>query len=66
MTEFLPKDPVNALTEVKEILYGRLAVLQTCLETSAKDDYGYIDPFDIQMNNEIQFLERLLDTIEKS
>lgn len=64
--EFLPKDPAKALVEVKEKLYERLAVLRTCLEGSAEDDYGYIDPFDIQINNEIQFIERLLDVIERS
>lgn len=66
MTEFLPKDPAKALVEVKETLYERLTVLRTCILDSEKDDWGYIDPFDVQMNNEIEFLERLLDRIERS
>ena len=67
MTDFLHKDPTRAIIEIKEILYGRLQVLRTCVANMAQDEDGkYIDPFDIQMGNEIQFLECLLDKIERS
>ena len=66
MIEFLPKDPAKALVEVKEKMYERLTVLRTCLKDAQSDDWGYVDPYDIQMNNEILFLEGLLDTIERS
>ena len=63
MTDFLPKDPVKALVDVKEELYDRLRVLRSCIQST---DEGIIDPFDIQMMNEIYFLENLLDKIERS
>jgi hypothetical protein len=63
--EFLPKEAEKALFVVKEKLYDRLRVLRTCLEGSQQDEHGYIDPFDMQMNNEVQFLEDLLDMIER-
>ena len=62
---FLSKNPEKALIEVKELLYERLQILKTCIQDSARDENGYIDPFDEQMNNEIDFLEGLLETIER-
>ena len=66
MTKFLSHNSEKALIEVKELLYERMQILKTCIKDSAKDENGYIDPFDEQMNNEISFLEGVLDTIEKS
>ena len=61
MTEFLNKLPDVALKEVKEKLYERLDIIRACIcETDP------IDPVDRQMGNEIQFLEKLLDIIERS
>lgn len=66
MTEFLPKDPAKALVDVKEMLYGRLEVLRTCLGPGYRQ-IGY-EPDDVekQMINEIDFLEDVLDMIERS
>jgi hypothetical protein len=62
MTKFLSKDPEKALAEVKEVLYDRLKVLRQCV--GPDDEYG--DDVINQMRNEIDFLEDLLDTIERS
>ena len=62
MTEFLPKDPTNALVEVKEKLYDRMDVLRSCI--GPHDEYG--DDVQNEMRNEISFLEELLDIIERS
>ena len=59
--EFLTKNADVALVEVKEKLYDRLHVIRTCL---GKDDP--IDRLDFHFVNEIQFLENLLDIIERS
>ena len=64
--EFLPKDPTKALIEVKDILYDRLGTLRICMAEAERDKYGFVDPYDAQMNNEVEFLEALLDLIERS
>lgn len=65
--EFLTKNADTALVEIKEKLYERLEILRNCLKTGpGKDEYGYIDPYDTAMNNEVQFLTNLLDIIERS
>ena len=61
MTEFLSRDPAKALVDVKEVLYDRLNIIRTCL---GKDEP--IDRLDFHFVNEIQFLENLLDIIERS
>ncbi len=61
MTEFLSKDPTKALVEVKEKLYDRLTILHACIRVTVP-----LDPVDRQMGNEIQFLENLLDIIERT
>lgn len=64
--KFLSKDPEKALVEVKEELFDRLNVLRQCLKDAGADEYGYVDPFDIAMNNEVVFIENLLDKMERS
>lgn len=64
--DFLPKDPTSALVEIKEQLYDRLGTLRFCIKDAQKDEYGYLWGEDATMANEIQFLENLLDIIERS
>lgn len=66
MNEFLSKDPDRKLFEVKEKLYERLEILRQCIRSSDKDDYGYLDPVDQMMSNEIEYIENLMDIIERS
>lgn len=66
MAEFLPKDPTQALVEVKEKLYGRLANLRPFIQNMEIDDYGPLDFTEAAYYNEVKFLEELLDTIERS
>ena len=66
MTEFLTKNADVALVKVKEKLYDRLSVLRQCLGNAEKDDWGYIDHLDHHMANEMEFLQNLLDLIERS
>ena len=61
MQEFLPKDPEQAVVEIKEKLYDRLGVLRSCL---SKD--GPIDRLDHHFQNEVNFLEDVLNVIERS
>lgn len=66
MTDFLPNNPTDALVEVKEKLYGRLALLRPYVETMEIDDYGPLDFTEAAIANELKFLEELLDIIERS
>jgi len=59
-THFLPRDPEKALADVKWTLYERLTTLRQCVVMADPD------PVDIQMQNEIDFLQNLLDVIERS
>ena len=61
MSEFLPNDPTKALLDIKEKLYDRLSILRSCISID-----GPIDRLDHHYCNEIEFLEELLDTIERS
>jgi hypothetical protein len=61
MTEFLPKDPTQALIEVKEKLYERITILRSCIHPE-----GPIDSLDRHFNNEVEFLSNVLDIIERS
>ena len=61
MQEFLPKDPEKAVIDIKEKLYDRLGVLRSCI---SKD--GPVDRLDHHFLNEINFLEDVLDVIERS
>jgi hypothetical protein len=58
---FLPRTPADALVEVKEILYDRLAVLRQCIGSD-----GPFDRTERQIQNEILFLTDLLNVIERS
>ena len=62
MSDFLPRDPTAALVEVKEMLYDRLRTLRQCVTT----DPRLADGIDMQMSNEIEFLEDVLAKIERS
>ena len=50
------------MDKVKELVDDRLSILQQCLQPH----YDHGDPVDRQMNNEIQFLKKLLVEIERS
>lgn len=63
--EFLHKDPEKALMQVKEKLYERMAVLNICTKGAPKDDYGYVEEYDRAMANELDFIQNLLDQIER-
>ena len=65
MTEFLSKNADEALVQVKENLYERLEGLRDYLAKMA--EWGYAaDSMEQQMMNEIQFLEDLLEMLERS
>lgn len=66
MAEFLPKDPTQALIDVKEKLYGRLAILRPFIQNMEIDEYGPLDFTEAAFLNEMTFLEELLDIIERS
>jgi hypothetical protein len=69
MAEFLTKSADVALIEIKEKLYERMDILRTCLGRVIDPEYGMgyaADLTERQMMNEIQFLENLLDIIERS
>lgn len=64
--EFLPKDPAKALVEIKEMLYQRLKLQREFLDDIEEDEWGHIE-FDVgQIESEINFLQNLLDIIERS
>lgn len=63
--EFLHKDPEKALMQLKEKLYERLEVLRICLGRALDPEYGYIDDYDRAMANEMDFIQGLLDQIER-
>ena len=69
MKEFFSKDPAKLVNEIKEELYGRLlrsrqllAAYDMTNETLAGRELGYRTG----VNEEIMYLEKLLDTIERS
>lgn len=64
--QFFSKDPAKAIIEIKEHTYERLEIMRSIIKGAAKDEYGYIDEFDIAVGSEIRFLEDLLDKIERS
>ena len=69
MNEFLSKDSTKALKQVTEELYERMDILRTCLGRALDPEYGMgyaADLTERQMMNELQFLEHLLDLIERS
>lgn len=65
MLKFLSKDPEKAIVEIKEHAYERLEIMRSCIKDAPKDEYGYIDNYDIAVGSEIAFLEDLLDMIER-
>jgi len=69
MKEFFSNDPVKLVNEIKEELYGRLLRSRQLLaaydlgnEKLAGRELGYRTG----VNEEIMYLEKLLDTIERS
>lgn len=73
MAEFLPKDPIKAIVILKDTLYNRLIELRENLERSKKkhtayDAYqsGQLDTQENCWEDEIEFLQNLLDKIERS
>ena len=69
MKEFFSKDPAKLVNEIKEELYGRLLRSRQLLsaydmanETLAGRELGYRTG----VNEEIMYLEKLLDNIERS
>ncbi len=66
MSEFLPKDPTKALVEVKEKLYGRLKSVNDLLDQKEYGDSSWDQTARFFLTLEKEFLEKLLDTIEKS
>lgn len=61
MTEFLPKDPSDAIVEIKEKLYERLTKLSQCVSPD-----GPVDRLETHFHNEVVFLNDILDLIERS
>ena len=57
--EFLTKNADSALVEIKEILYERLTTIRSRIEWLSLDD-------DVDMRDEVKFLQNLLDIIERS
>ena len=51
--------------QVKEKLYDRMGVLNSCLKTSPRDKRGYVEEYDRAMANELDFIQDLLDKIER-
>ena len=64
--EFLPKDPAKAVVDIKEMLYQRLKLQREFLADNEKDEWGYISFEACQVESEVNFLQKLLDTIERS
>ena len=69
MKDFFSNDPVKLVNEIKEELYGRLLRSRQLLaaydlgnEKLAGRELGYRTG----VNEEIMYLEKLLDTIERS
>ena len=62
----LPKDPTQALIEVKEKMYNRLGILRSFIMNMEIDEYGPLDFTEAAYYNEVKFLEELLDIIERS
>lgn len=67
---FLSKDPVKALDQIKDRLYNRLVVSRQFLDNygvdEIKDHNTSAGGFDRAVLDEIFFLQRLLDEIERS
>lgn len=61
MPEFLPKDPTKALFDIKEKLYDRLTSLRSYIDIDSP-----ADRLEHHIKNEVEFLEKLIDTIERS
>jgi len=66
MTEFLPKDPTQALVEVETKILKRLAILRPFIKNMQIDEYGPLDFTEAAYLNEMEFLEELLDIIKRS
>ena len=64
--EFLPRDPAKAVVDIKEMLYQRLKLQREFLADNEKDEWGYISFEACQVESEVNFLQKLLDTIERS
>lgn len=62
MTELLPKDPTKALVEIKETLTERLIKQREYYKVLIVTGIAG----SIEVDDEIEFLENLLDIIERS
>ena len=54
-------DPAKAVVDIKEKLYDRLDTLRSCVSKE-----GPIDRLDHHFMNEIEFLQNIIDIIERS
>jgi len=63
--KFLSRDREKAFDEIKEMMYGRMAVLERTLEVPAEGDDWDVG-FDIATENEINFIRSVIDMMERS
>lgn len=76
MAEFLPKRPEEALLNIKEILYERHLKIKNLYDEnrkliisnrfSAYEDKRELVAENVMMKSEMEFLENVLDLIERS
>jgi hypothetical protein len=64
--DFLPKDYEKAYTELKEILYLRLKDVRRTLSVKVDPSDDFDLGIDCAKTNEAEWLEDLLDKIERS
>ena len=65
-TDFLPKDYEKAYTELKEILYQRYKDVRRTLAVPVNPNDEFDLGIDCAKTNEAEWLEDLLDKIERS
>jgi hypothetical protein len=69
MKEFFARDPAKALVEIKEELYGRLdrsRQLRSAYDLVNEKLSGRELGYRTGVNEEIMYLEKLVDTLERS
>lgn len=66
MSDFLPKKPDEALVDLKERLYARLVDVRIMAETYEVEESTWAAATFCQLLNEADFLENLLNVVEKS
>ena len=62
---FLPHDPVSSKDQIVAELYDRLEICRVTQESILCQD-GFDAGVDCRLTNEIEWLEKLLDIIERS